>query len=368
MKATLKNMKTKATTTAVLTALCAVALSSTRARAQEPPWASDPAAPGDLATETVNVTWRTPYASPETKKMEVRLPKAPSPSTVGIASALVSSGSYSALPANRRTPVVLMIHGLGGWGRELLLKPVHDSIARHLASRGFAVALFGHPHTTDMRIDIWRRCAMASIKGLVAANADPAHPLHGRLDFDRFVVMGHSYGGATAIATAASEWELPVKPRACVALAPGVANRSLTSGQGLPDQVPIFLDYAPKVRCPTLVVGSDFDYIVPPGVFARPAFARLVVPKLYIEISRAEHMNYADVSFAIFGRTSAGIVGSLAPAEQRRIASRYATSWIEHHLGLRQDPAAQALRRFVDGTQAASDLASGVLLRTERGP
>ncbi|MEZ0229396.1 MAG: alpha/beta hydrolase family protein [Planctomycetota bacterium] len=245
---------------------------------------------------------------------------------------------YAPAGAKGKRPAVLIIHGFAANAA------MHESFARHLTSRGFVTARFENPECVNFDLDVWRRNALRAIDALEAASRDKESSLHDRVDWGRFGVLGHSYGGATTISIATDP-----RVRAVATLAPGTAIFSREK----------FLAYAKKVTVPILVVGAEFDHVVPAPLYAKAGFDLLPSKeKLYVEIRRAEHLNFGDVALKWVGFSDMEVQGTIPGEEQRRISSAYFTPWLEKHLDVRKDPCG-----FTNGERAAKDLGAGLLTR-----
>src|SRR5262249_32243256 len=133
-------------------------------------------------------------------------PSATGSHAVGEARVSVPTGRFSTrefdvlYPEDARgpRPVVLLLHGWLG------ARTDYEPLARHLASRGFAVAIGGHP-TLGLDPKYWASWVKENIDGLEKLNADPASPIAGKLDLSRLGVGGHSLGGAAAVTLAATD-------------------------------------------------------------------------------------------------------------------------------------------------------------------
>lgn len=278
-----------------------------------------PGANGPHATREQSITVRSP--SGHTGSMKVRSP--------------VGAGPW---------PTVLILHGWGAF------PALYEEYAERYASRGFAAARFSAPFTLDPPIEHWRKNATAAIDALESGNGDPSSPIFQLLDMSRFALLGHSYGGAAALGIAATD------PRCKVVAALSPGTMIFYRGD--------FLTYTPRIACPTLIVGAEFDEVVFVKLFARPAFEKLptTTQKLYVEIARGEHNNYCDGFDAhIMFPTPTGPESNVAGAVQRAIAADYATAWLERFLGLQPDTGG-----FTDGTRAALDFATGSLSKWSR--
>lgn len=119
------------------------------------------------------------------------------------------------LPPNPNAPLIVISHGLAGDRKGFV------NIAQHLASHGFAVAALDHPGSDrrqlqDLLTGTAREIAkptefadrprdisflLDELTRLSAANG----PLANRLDLNRIGVIGHSFGGYTALALAGAQ-------------------------------------------------------------------------------------------------------------------------------------------------------------------
>lgn len=247
--------------------------------------------------------------------------------------------------AGAARPTVLFVHG---WFAE---PDYYTGLAENLASRGFAVALFDNVDRFELDLEQWIVGARRALDALEQAAADPASPLFGELDLARLAVMGHSYGGSTTIALAA----LDARVKVAVALTPGAERRNHERLMAL----------AAQDRVPTLVVGAELDPVVTPWVWALPAFRRLpaATPRLYVEIAGGEHVNVCDVDvwFWVWRPLSMRFQRTASPEQQRELSRRYATAWLEHHLGITPDQGG-----WTDGSAAAADFQAELLSRYAR--
>jgi predicted dienelactone hydrolase len=132
------------------------------------------------------------------------------------------------LPAQRTAaPVVLYSHGLGG-SRETAA-----FLGEHWSQRGYVAVFIQHPGSDE---SIWKdvrpiarmramrkaanlanfelrvRDVPAVIDMLARCNADPAHPLSGRIDLTRIGMSGHSFGAVTTQAVSGQTIAAGVAP------------------------------------------------------------------------------------------------------------------------------------------------------------
>lgn len=238
-------------------------------------------------------------------------------------------------------PCVLVLHGWADSPRSFV------PLAEHLGSRGFAVGLVRQPSRLAIDPDVWTLRLRAAIDA-VEREARPGGVLAGEIDVGRIGVIGHSYGGATAIMAAARDARI----KTVVALAPG--THPLARGK--------MIEAARAVTVPLQIQGSELDVVVPARFFAKPAFeaARSARERLYVEIRGGEHINFGTWNFKVYVPgfllgESAGR-SSIPSERQRSISLRYATAWLERHLGVREDRCG-----LTDGSCAADDKEKGVL-------
>ena len=229
-------------------------------------------------------------------------------------------------------PTVLIVHGWGAVGSQYVW------LAKHLATRGFAAAVYNAPLNVQFDVTHWVKDVDSAIDALAAANANPGSTFAGELDMDRFALIGHSYGGATSIGTAA----IDTRVKTVVAFAPGTAPTSRAA----------FLDSAKKVTVPLLVLSAEADVVVPTEQYGHPAWESVVTAnKSWLVIKGAEHVNFSDAGFDWKWFTDAGD-GTISGAKQREIASRYATQWVERFLGVVPDPDGSAETALVEAHHA----------------
>lgn len=137
-------------------------------------------------------------------------------------------------------PVLVISHGLGADRTNFA------TLAQHLASHGFAVAALEHPGSNGQQLQNLMR-------GAAKEAADPSEfinrpmdvsylldelgrfnrsslLLQGRLNLQQVGVLGHSFGGYTALALAGAELNFTQLQQACHPgnnITPGLANISL---------------------------------------------------------------------------------------------------------------------------------------------
>lgn len=294
---------------------------------------------GSKSTTTPAITSSTTTSSATTRTTTTR-PAAPTATPVGGPSDPGADGQWSTRKVVLQTlakgqastldvrlpvgttgprPVIVINHG---W---ITTTSFYEGIAEHLATRGFAVGLFLQPNIASTSTPDWSDQLRGAIDALEAANATGG-TLAGELDLSKLGLMGHSYGGATAIWAGADD----TRVKAVVALTPvnqyHFADLKAHSG---------------RLAVPLLVLAGENDTLSIPVTYTRPIYdAATAAPRhLYVEVTAGAHGNFCDL-------------GKLT--SEYRLSAQYHTAWFETFLGGAADPLG-----FTDGTRAQTDLAAG---------
>jgi len=188
---------------------------------------------------------------------------------------------------NGRCALVLLAHGFGGNTARL------DGIARVLAQAGYVVAAPRFPltneaapggHTSGLGDTIEQPADLSFvIDQLLAASSDLDDGLlGGRIDATRIAVLGHSLGGATAIAHSRTACCSDPRVGAVVLVAPVTV---LVEG--------LFHESVRASGPPTLVVSGSLDPVVQPEGPA--AFYDAVAPsKVHVLLEGADHVDLIE--------------------------------------------------------------------------
>ena len=218
--------------------------------------------------------------------------------------------------ADGRWRLALFSHGLCGF-------PTSSAfLTAALASWGFVVAAPAHAGgtiadpgcATDEGIQDSFLNRVADVRSIADQLLAPARqsdsPFAGRLRRGRIGVLGHSFGGQTALRVAA----LDRRVRAAVALAP--ARTTVTSF---------------RVKAPALVIAAELDTLTPVDDDARQSYGRLRGPRALVELLNAGHCAFAVA--CLTAACGAGCEPSAAPlAETHRLTLHYAIGFVLRYL------------------------------------
>ncbi|AVH66282.1 putative dienelactone hydrolase [Nostoc sp. 'Peltigera membranacea cyanobiont' N6] len=235
--------------------------------------------------------------------------------------------SNSVTPAK---PVVILSHGFSSNRTDMRY------IAEHLASHGFVVAAVEHIGSNeDYKIDLTdlTTSRLTSMKPqeflerpkdisfvldeLAKLNQTDKHPLQGKLTTNNAMVIGHSFGGGTALSIAGAELQVNSLKERC----PKVLRTTVSTGEGLqcvaqdlpenryqlqdprikqaialnPTSSLMFGETGlEKVQVPTLILASSKDETTPALTEQIIGFTKIISPKWLIGIVGATHSSIKD--------------------------------------------------------------------------
>lgn len=222
-------------------------------------------------------------------------------------------------------PLVVLSHGY------LFNAPMYNVLAEHYASHGFVVMAPEHVEAFDPSFaEMWM--TLIDRPGDVTRTLDQAERLTATggsmangIDMGRVAVVGHSYGGYTALAAAGAQYDVQAFEERCAAitaddplsffcapLVPMVAEMATRAGlDGVPDGLwPSFGDSRvtaivplagdsylfgeaglAQVSVPMMVMGGSADSGTPPAWGADPTYAHASsAQKSLVTFVGAEHM------------------------------------------------------------------------------
>ena len=167
-------------------------------------------------------------------------------------------------------------------------------LCEHLASHGYVVAALDHSEVVDPRLA--RRDGetpaerKARVEAVMAARVPDVRFLLDRVlsarhgvDASRIGIVGHSFGGWTALATP----EVERRVGSVVALAPGGSDRPR------PGVVPVKLTFHWERAVPALFIAADGDVPIPLQNVVE-LYDRAPSPKRLFVLRRADHQHFVD--------------------------------------------------------------------------
>jgi dienelactone hydrolase len=240
-------------------------------------------------------------------------------------------------------PMIAYAHGFSFFG---LSDGAGDNSGngKHLASWGYIVAVPDLPDDAETRVEE----IIQVLDFLAAANEDATSFLYGQVDPERFAVVGHSLGGATALAVAARDARI----KAVVALDPVYHARTIVGGEypvwypaleGSAISVPVSILGATADACNSQ---ADFEEIYPfVGSTHKASFI----------LTNASHCVFADP-----GNSGCDLLcgGDKGP-ELTQLSQKYLTAWLNYYLREQPDD-----YDYIYGAGADSDIFAGTIRRT----
>jgi predicted dienelactone hydrolase len=190
-------------------------------------------------------------------------------------------------------PLIIFSHGTGRGRRRMA-----TFLCTHLSSHGFVVAAMDHSEvvaeelaprnieTTDQkaaRVEAVIAERVPDIRFLLDHLQSTAWDAESNLDFTRIGIVGHSFGGWTALAATAADPRI----RAVAALAPG------GSSQPKPGILPLKLTFAWGRDVPTLYLAGEQDVMTPLAGIDE-LFERTPATKQMAVLRRADHLHFID--------------------------------------------------------------------------
>ncbi len=212
--------------------------------------------------------------------------------TCGAPRSQMAVRNAAALPGNR--PLIVFSHGSASWHRRM-----STFLCTHLSSHGYTVAALDHSEV--VAVELARRDGetveqrTARVEALIASRVPdirflldrllggPAGDPEIKLEPAQVGIVGHSFGGWTALAATAED----VRIRAVVALAPAGSSRPK------PGILPVKLTFNWGRDVPALYLVAADDTMTPlAGMYE--LFERTRATKRMVGLHRADHMHFLD--------------------------------------------------------------------------
>jgi predicted dienelactone hydrolase len=249
---------------------------------------------------------------------------------------------YSSAAATSDKPAIVFSHGLGSVRTDLLY------LAQHLASHGYVVVALEHPgsNATNTNAAIAGQSRLLApqeflnrpkdisfvLDELAKINQTDAN-LRGKIASDRAMVIGYSFGGATALSLAGAELQLNNLRQRCQAdlIALSLGEGIQCSAAGLPEERYQLRDPRIKraismnpttsllfgetglsaIQIPTLIVAASADKTTPALNEQIAGFPKIPSPKWLVGFVGGTHLSVKDPSTTLdqVGRPSTVISG-----------------------------------------------------------
>ncbi|KAB8334405.1 alpha/beta hydrolase [Scytonema tolypothrichoides VB-61278] len=240
---------------------------------------------------------------------------------------LVPVDIYWSTAATRTKPVIILTHGFSSDRTDMRY------IAEHLASHGYVVAAVEHTGSNQTyEVSLTKRGIIPFIQPqefldrpkdvsfvldkLAQLNKTAKNPLQGKIATDNVTVIGHSFGGGTALSLAGSELQVDFLKEYCRHL-PATTNSAeglQCFAQSLPEnryqlrdsRIKQAIALNPttslmfgktgleKVQIPTLILASSADKTTPALTEQVIGFNKIPSPKWLIGIVAATHSSIKD--------------------------------------------------------------------------
>lgn len=223
-------------------------------------------------------------------------------------------------------PVVIISTGIGSVGEDA------SWWAEHLATHGYLTMTFTPPNPDQWDLDQWVVGYGEAISSLERgegplAMGDPSRP----------ALLGTSFGGTAVIEVAGTD----ARVRAAVALAPGINDLATSFFDGA-------LSAAPSIRVPIQLHMGSNDCILNPredtvlgftvgeGRAVLTYYDLIPGPRQYVEIQGGNHTGYRNLpppgASDVYVDLNLDCPREITAEEQHRLASRYATMWLDRAL------------------------------------
>ncbi|WP_414563444.1 MULTISPECIES: alpha/beta hydrolase [unclassified Anabaena] len=257
---------------------------------------------------------------------------------------------YWSTASNSEKPVIVFSHGLGSVRHELRY------LANHLASHGYVVAALEHPGSNETNTNLAAQGKTRVVQPqeflqrpqdvsfvldeLERLNQTANNPLQGKLATNNAMIVGYSFGGGTALATAGAQLQLEHLKQRCQGNLAGFSLGETIQcvAQELPENSYRLRDERIKqaialnptsslifgntgltqVAVPTLVLASSADKTTPALTEQIVGFNQIPSPKWLAGVVGGTHLSVKDPSTTMdqVGRPNTPFSGGEVVGEQ----------------------------------------------------
>lgn len=237
-------------------------------------------------------------------------------------------------------PVALLLQG----GK--VHRQYYSQYAAAVASYGFIVVTPNHKRLNFFDVDYYTSTSQVgeTLGWMATENASSTSPLHGHIDTDTMVLLGHSFGGATGLSIAEDTCSIPFCTTLTFDLPAAVKAGSFYGTNNA------ILGIYPTVdnQIPVQLVQGQSDGMAEPAK-AESTYAKIANgPKQIVRVAGANHYGITDVQ-SPSGAEAEVNTQALSQAASIEVAARWAALWLRAQLG---DPAAAS---YVLSTGDAAD-------------
>ena len=264
---------------------------------------------------------------------------------------------YWSTAATANKPLIVFSHGFSSVRTDLRY------LAEHLASHGYVVAALEHPGSNETSLNSALQGKTRVMKPqefldrpqdisfvldeLEKLNQTANHPLQGKLATNNAMIIGHSFGGGTALEVAGAELQLERLKQRCkknlTIFSEGEVMQCIA--QELPENTYQLRDTRikqaialnpttslifgetglTKVQVPTLVLASSADKTTPALTEQIAGFDKIPSPKWLVGIVGGTHLSVKDPSKTLdqIGKPNTPISGSEVVGEQAADVRKY---------------------------------------------
>lgn len=264
---------------------------------------------------------------------------------------------YFSSSASTNKPVIVFSHGRGSVKTDLRY------LAEHLASHGYIVAALEHPGSNKTASKAVKknknqlvtpqefldrpRDVSFILDELEKLNQTGNSPLQGKLATNNVMIVGHSFGGGTALALAGGELQIENLKQRCQQnlSTANLGERVQCAGQVLPEKTYQLRDARikqaialnpttslmfgetglTKVQIPTLILSSSADKITPPLTEQVMGFAKIPSPKWLVGVVGGSHLSVIDPKITPYqqGKPGKPILNKEVTGEQAKDVRKF---------------------------------------------